>query len=154
MSLTVAGSLLFAVPRRAEWMRLPIFIPVAGALFAPLPRAFAASLGVGGIVGESLAAVVGAALPLASRAAADDLSGMAFRGLKRLQAMRAGARWQTNSSEVCFQRNLEGNQNLWLDILSPANVGRTGAECRNCYRVPTASPPAGRLASLAPASTG
>jgi hypothetical protein len=45
---------------------------------------FAALLGVGGIVCEFPAAVVGTPSPLAFRAAADDLCGMAFRGLKGL----------------------------------------------------------------------
>jgi len=85
-------------------MCLPVFIPVAGPLFAPLPRALAALLGVDGIVCEFPPTVVGAALPLAFRAAADDLLGMTSRGLKGLQAMRAGALGQSNSSEVCFKR--------------------------------------------------
>src|SRR5688500_13346109 len=50
VSLTVAGSLLAPVPCHAAWMRLPVLLPVSGALFAPLPRAFAAFLGVDGVV--------------------------------------------------------------------------------------------------------
>jgi len=55
------------------------------------------------------ATVVGPPLALTFRAAADDLLGTTSRRLEGLLAIRAGAWWQTNSSEVVLNVNLQGN---------------------------------------------
>jgi hypothetical protein len=73
MSLTVAGLLLISVPVHTVGVRLAVLIPVVRVLFAPLPRALSALLGVYRITGQLLAAIVGAPLPLAFPTAADNL---------------------------------------------------------------------------------
>ena len=140
MSPTVAGSLLVPVPRLAGGVRLSVLIPVVGVLFAPFPGASAASLGIAGILSDFPPAVVAPASPLAFGAAADDLSRTALRGLKGLQAIRAKARRQTNSSKVRFIRKPGGDQTLNVAARSRQTRGRR-AEYRNCCRVRTASPP-------------
>ena len=86
--------LLLAVPRDAGRVLFPILAPIIGVLFAPLPRAFAASLGVRRIVGKFTAAVVSAPPPLTFPAIADQLGGVALGGAERLLAMRTTARLQ------------------------------------------------------------
>ena len=66
--------------------------PVVGVLFAPLARALATLFGIGEIAGEFGAPIVGAALPLTFGAAADELTGMAFGGLKGMLAIGTSAR--------------------------------------------------------------
>ena len=97
-------------------MCLPVLVPIAGALLAPLTRAFAASFGIGGICCKFSTTVVGPALALTFRAAADDLFRMTSRGLKGLLAIRTGARRQTNSSEVCFKRKPRMKSELLLAL--------------------------------------
>src|SRR5271169_2071195 len=101
---------------------------------APFPLTVADHFGVLGVGLDLGAMVVGPSLALAVRLAANHLTGPESRWLEGLLTVTAGTRRQSFSPRL-FQRQSQKNRSF-------------RARYRNCYRVPTASPPMGAL--LAP----
>jgi hypothetical protein len=83
------GLLLQAITFDASRMCLAVLLSVIRVLFAPLARAFPASLTVVRIACKFPLAVVGTTLSLAAGIAADGLRGLAYRQREELVAMRA-----------------------------------------------------------------
>ena len=113
-------------------MALTIVPLVIGMNFTPFALAVADAFGVLGIGLDLGAMVVGAALALAIRLAADGLSGAESKGLEGLLTVTAGAGRQIIFSGDWFNGNPPGEQ-------------MSQAEYRICCKVPTASPPMGLL---------
>ena len=98
VALPVPLALLRAVALRCLRVRLQIVLLITSVLSLPLLPAVTDHLRVQRISPDLLPVVVGAALPLALRSAADGLIGMTLRRLKRLLAIAATARRQETSS--------------------------------------------------------
>jgi hypothetical protein len=85
----VAGLLLLAIAFHGGGMITAIALPVIGVAGLPLAYTVAADLAILRVGGEFLPVVVGAAVSLAERIAADHLTGLILRRLEGLLAIGA-----------------------------------------------------------------
>ena len=120
---------------RRPRMALAIVLLILRMSIAPLPLTVADHFGVLG-VGLDLGAMVdGPSLALAVRLAAHGLIRPELGWLEGLLTVTAGTKHQSFSPGLFQRQSLEKNRSF-------------RARYRNCYRVPTASPPMGALLVL------
>jgi hypothetical protein len=117
---------------------------IVGMSFAPLLLAVVGDLPILRICFELPSVIVGAAPALALWSAADGLLWTVGRAKKSTLAVETAAvLGHDDSSKISQDESLRNNQN-----------GKRRANCRNLFRVRTASLPAGSGGSLAPTNTG